>query len=61
MHFMEALMQRPLKEEEITVSFDIPSLFIKVPVDWGLTVIEKRLQVDGKKHSQNKLMLPLNQ
>ena len=56
-HFTELLRQRQLKEEEIMVSFDMSSLFTKVPVDEALTVIEKRLNADKTLPEQN----PLNQ
>lgn len=45
-YFTELLRQRPLKEEEIMVSFDVSSHFTKVPVDEALTVIKEQLNVD---------------
>ena len=40
-HFAEFVI------EQILVSFDVVSLFIKVPVDLAIKVAEKRLKQDG--------------
>ena len=45
-HFTQLLAQRQLKKQELMVSFDVSSLFTKIPVDEALTIIQERLNAD---------------
>ena len=55
-NFVELLKQRPIKAEELMVSFDVSSLFTKVPVDETLEDAHWRLNME--KHWKTEQISP---
>ncbi len=57
-HFSEIINHRQIQQEEMMISFDVVSLFTKVPVPETLQIIKEKLTTDSSLSDRTNLSLP---